>query len=94
MKNSAKAKEKGKATKPMPSLHSDADAESFVASADLSEYDLSGFKPMRFEVQRKSAALNMRLPQDLLDAVKRKAASQGLPYTRYVRMLLEQDVAS
>jgi len=93
MKNSVTAKRTRKATKPMPSLRSDAEAEDFVASADLSEYDLSGFRPMRFEVQRKSAALNMRLPQDLLDAVKRKAASRGIPYTRYVRMLLEQDVA-
>ena len=39
-------------TKPMPSLRSDAEAEEFVETADLSEYDLSGFKPMRFEVER------------------------------------------
>lgn len=36
--------------KRMPSLRSDAAAERFVATADLKEYDLSGFKPMRFEV--------------------------------------------
>jgi len=36
--------------KPMPSLESDADAQAFVSQADLSEYDLSGFKPMRFEI--------------------------------------------
>ncbi len=35
-------------TKPLPSLRSDAQAEAFVASADLTEYDLSGFRPMRF----------------------------------------------
>jgi hypothetical protein len=37
-------------------------AERFLATADLPEYDLSGFKPMRFEVEPKSAALNMRRP--------------------------------
>ena len=79
--------------KPMPSLKSDADAEQFVATADLSKFDLSGFKPMRFEFEPKAAALNMRLPQNLLDAVKLKAKARGMPYTRYVRLLLESDVA-
>jgi len=77
----------------MPSLNSDAAAERFVEMADLSEYDLSGFKPMRFEFEPKSAALNMRLPQNLLDALKLKAQARGIPYTRYVRLLLESDVA-
>jgi predicted DNA binding CopG/RHH family protein len=80
-------------SKPMPSLHSDAAAERFVATADLSQYDLSGFKPMHFEIEPKSAALNMRLPVSLLEAVKTKAKAKGIPYTRYVRMLLETDVA-
>ncbi|HEY0297096.1 MAG TPA: BrnA antitoxin family protein [Bordetella sp.] len=80
--------------KPMPSLKSDTQAEHFVETADLSEYDLSGFKPMRFEVEPKSAALNMRLPQSLLDAVKAKAKAAGVPYTRYVRLVLEQAVAN
>lgn len=80
-------------TKPMPSLKDDADAERFVETADLSEYDLSGFKPMHFEFEPKTAALNMRLPQNLLDALKSKARAQGIPYTRYVRLLLEKDVA-
>lgn len=79
--------------KPMPPLASDADAEQFVDTADLSRYDLSGFKPMRFEFEPKSAAMHMRLPQNLLDALKAKAQAKGMPYTRYVRLLLEADVA-
>ena len=79
--------------KSMPSLKSDAGAEQFVETSDLSEFDLSGFKPMRFEFESKKAALNMRLPQNLLDALKVKARAQGIPYTRYVRMLLEKDLA-
>ena len=79
--------------KPMPSLRSDDDAEAFVASVDLTQHDLSGFKPMRFEIEPKVADLNMRLPASLLDAVKEKAKAQGIPYTRYVRMLIESDVA-
>jgi predicted DNA binding CopG/RHH family protein len=79
--------------KPMPPLRSEDAAEAFVASANLSEYDLSGFSPMRFEIEPKSAALNMRLPASLLAALKAKAKASGVPYTRYVRMLLETDVA-
>jgi predicted DNA binding CopG/RHH family protein len=79
--------------KPMPSLVSDADAERFVDTADLSQYDLSGFKPINFEFAPKSAAMHMRLPQNLLDALKAKAKAKGIPYTRYVRLLLESDVA-
>ena len=48
---------------------------------------------MRFEVEPKEAALNMRLPQNLLDTLKRKASAKGMPYTRYVRLLLENDVS-
>lgn len=51
----------------MPSLHSDEAAEDFVATVDLTRYDLSGFKPMRFEIEPKAAALNMRLPASLLE---------------------------
>ena len=78
-------------TKPkaMPTLRSDKQAEQFVQSADLSQYDLSGFKPMQFELEPKSAALHMRIPQKLLDALKQKASQQGIPYTRYIRHLLE-----
>ena len=80
-------------SKAMPSLPSDEAAEHFVASADLSTYDLSGFKPMRFEIETKSAALNLRLPESLLNAIKDRAKSKGVPYTRYIRMLLESDLA-
>ncbi|MDN7351856.1 CopG family antitoxin [Acetobacter senegalensis] len=51
----------------MLSLHSDEAAEDFVATADLTRYDLSGFRPTRFEIEPKAAALNMRLPASLLE---------------------------
>ncbi|MEY2341918.1 CopG family antitoxin [Acidithiobacillus sp. IBUN Pt1247-S3] len=82
-----------KRLKPLPSLPNDEAAEAFVSEANLAEYDLSGFRPMGFEFSRKEAALNMRLPPALLEAIKAKAARKGLPYTRYVRMLLEADLA-
>ena len=47
---------------PLPSLASDEAAETFVAEADLTKYDLSGFKPMHFEIEPKSAAFDRSLP--------------------------------
>lgn len=79
--------------KKMPSLRSDAEAENFLETADLSEFDLSGFKPMRFEIAPKSAALHLRLPEALLEGLKSRAKAKGVPYTRYVRMLVESDLA-
>ncbi|MFA7505838.1 MAG: BrnA antitoxin family protein [Burkholderiaceae bacterium] len=82
----------GKPLKSFPPFKTDEEAERFVDEADLSEYDLSGFRPMTFEFARKGAQVNLRVPQPLLDAVKAKAKSRGIPFTRYIRMLMEQDV--
>lgn len=79
--------------KKPPVLKTDEEARRFVETVDLSEYDLSGFRPVHFEFQPKSAQLNLRLPKELLDAVKTKAKARGLPYTRYIRELLERDAA-
>ena len=75
--------------KTIPTFKSDAEAERFVATADLSKYDLSGLKPVRFEFEKKSAQLNMRVPQRLLDSVKQRATVRGIPYTRCIREAVE-----
>jgi predicted DNA binding CopG/RHH family protein len=76
----------------VPKITTDQEAEAFL-DQDLSDLDFSQFKPVRFEFERKSAQLNMRIPQSLLDAVKVKANERGIPYTRYIRELMERDVA-
>ena len=38
--------------KTIPTFKSDAEAERFVATADLSKYDLSGLKLVRFEFEK------------------------------------------
>jgi predicted DNA binding CopG/RHH family protein len=84
---------RSKALKTIPTFPTDAEAERFVDSADLTEYDLSDFKPIRFEFEKKDAQLNMRVPESVLEAVKTKAKQHGIPFTRYIRMLMEQDIA-
>lgn len=79
--------------KKIPDFKTDAEAEAFVDSADLSEYDLSGFKRVRFEFQPKTERVNMRLPAELLQAVRRKADAEGMPYQRFIRATLERAVA-
>ena len=76
--------------KQIPSFNGVDEAEKFVEESDLTEFDLSGFKPMHFEFEPKSKTLNMRVPESLLDALKAKA--KGIPYTRYVRQVLEKSV--
>jgi predicted DNA binding CopG/RHH family protein len=79
--------------KKIPAFKTDAEAERFVDTADLSKYDLSGLTPVRFEFAKKSAQLNMRVPQALLDAVKRRSAMRGIPYTRFIREAVEWALA-
>jgi predicted DNA binding CopG/RHH family protein/uncharacterized DUF497 family protein len=78
--------------KKIPDFESDEAAECFVETADLSEYDLSQFKTVRFEFERKDARINMRLPEPLLAAVKARAKAGGIPYQRFIREALEQAV--
>lgn len=78
--------------KKMPTLQTDEQAENFVSQADLSEYDLSGFITANFEFEPKEATINMRLPKQLLNAIKIKAKAEGIPYTRYIRLVLEQSI--
>jgi predicted DNA binding CopG/RHH family protein len=78
--------------KKLPRLKSDKEAEEFVEKADLAEYDLSTMRPFRFEFQPKSERVNMRLPRQLLDAVRASAARAGVPYQRFIRQALEDAV--
>ena len=80
--------------KRLPPLLSDEEAEKFTEEADLSDYDLSGFKPVRFEYLNKDARMEIRLPRDQLDALKKAAQQQGIPYTRLVRQFIDEGMRS
>jgi predicted DNA binding CopG/RHH family protein len=79
--------------KKIPMFKTDREAERFVDTADLSKYDLSGLKPVKFEFEKKSAQLNMRVPKGLLEAVKKRSAVRGIPYTRFIREAVESALA-
>ena len=79
--------------KQIPVFDTDEEAERFVETADLTEFDLSQFKSVRFEFEKKEAQLNMRLPQPMLEAIKERAKRRGIPYTRLIREMIENGLA-
>jgi len=78
----------------LPKFKSDREAERFLDRKDLSDYIVAeNVVPARFEFERKTKSLTMRIPASLLDAVKARAARQGIPYQRLIRQALERVVA-
>lgn len=76
----------------VPEFKTDDEAEAFLEQ-DLSDLDFSQFKPVRFEFRPKQKSINLRLSQELLEAVRTHAKKQGIPYQRYIRQALERAVA-
>jgi predicted DNA binding CopG/RHH family protein len=76
--------------KKFPDFKTDAEAEAFIETADLSEYDLSDMVPMRFELRRKDKSVSLRLPEKLLEEVRVRARQAGMPYQRFIRMAIER----
>ena len=80
--------------KKLPKFKSDREAERFIDRKDLSDYIVAeNMVPARFEFERKTKSLTMRIPASLLAAVKARAARQGIPYQRLIRQALERVVA-
>ncbi len=75
--------------KLVPRMTADEEAEAFL-DEDLSDLDFSQFKRVHFEFAKKTAQVNMRLPEALLEAVKKRSAQRGIPYTRFIREALEE----
>lgn len=85
-------KRKAKTLVRLPELKTDLEAERLVAGGDLVRYDLSDFKTTAFEISAKEARIVLRLPGELLNAVKRVARQRGVPYQRFIRQALERAV--
>jgi len=80
--------------KKIAAFKSDRAAAAFVDRADLSQYDLSGAQLVRFEIKRKDKSINLRLSEELFDAVRKRAARAGLPYQRFIRLTLEHAISA
>jgi predicted DNA binding CopG/RHH family protein len=85
-------KRKAKTLAKLPRLKTDRQAEQFIARSDLTQFDLTSLKSTHFEFAAKEARINMRLPGELLSAVKRAAKRRGVPYQRFIRQTLEEAI--
>jgi predicted DNA binding CopG/RHH family protein len=79
--------------KKFPDLKSDDEADAWLQSADLTEYDLADMKKVRFELARKDASISLRLPAALLASLRAEAAKANMPTQRLIRMLIETQLA-
>ena len=79
--------------KKLPVFRTDEEATRFLDRKDLSDYiNAENMVPAHFEFERKTKNLTMRIPASLLEAVKARAARQGIPYQRFIRQTLERVV--
>ncbi|MGA2409680.1 MAG: CopG family antitoxin [Candidatus Binataceae bacterium] len=79
--------------KKFPVLKSDKEAEKFLTQ-DLSDYINTGnLKPFPFEYRPKQKSVNLRISEELLNAVQAEARRLGIPYQRYIRQALEAAIS-
>ena len=79
--------------KKFPDLKTDEEADDWLQSADLTDYDLSEMKKVRFELAPKDASISLRLPAALLATLKARAAAAEMPTQRFIRVLIEAQLS-
>ena len=80
--------------KKVPELKSDKEAEEFLEQ-DLTDYiDLKNFNQVSFEFLPKTKKVNIRFPEQLLDAVRQKAKHEGMSYQKYIRRAVEESLTT
>jgi len=85
--------------KPLPRFETDEALEQFIEQ-DISDYiNAENFRPIGevlrpvgYEFQPKNASVNLRFPAPLLAAVKEQARREGIPYQKYIRMVVERSL--
>jgi predicted DNA binding CopG/RHH family protein len=76
-------------SKRLPVLKSDREAENLL-DHDLSDYiSAENLAPFPFEYRPKQKSVNLRISEELLNAVRDAARRRGVPYQRYIRQALE-----
>ena len=76
-------------SKKLPVFKTDKEADKFL-DQDLSDYiSAENFAPFQFEYRPKQKSVNLRISEELLNAVRAVARRRGIPYQRYIRQTLE-----
>ncbi|MFP4333008.1 MAG: BrnA antitoxin family protein [Campylobacterales bacterium] len=83
-----------KTTKKIPNFQSEEEERVFWESHDSSEYlDWSNAKNIKFPNLKKSTkTISLRLPEDMLEALKVKANALDIPYQSLIKVLLKKEL--
>ena len=80
-------------SKKLSPLKTDEAARAFLENTDLTDYiGQENLAPLTREFEAKDKTLTLRLSAPLLDDVKKKASSLGMPVQKFVRMTLENAI--
>jgi len=81
-----------KTTKTIPTFKSENEEREFWESNDSLDYiDTSKVKKVRFpNLKKTTKSISIRLPVDMIDALKVKANSMDVPYQSLIKMLLNE----
>jgi len=80
--------------KKVPKLKSDKEAQKFLDQDLTDSLDLKNFQRVSFEFQPKTKKISIRVSEELLEAVKKKAKRQKISYQKYIRKAVEESLAT
>ena len=81
-----------KATKTIPTFKDENEERIFWEAHDATEYlEMSQAKRVRFpNLKKTTKSISIRLPVDMIDALKVKANSMDVPYQSLIKMILSE----
>ena len=81
-----------KTIKTIPTFKDENEEREFWENNDITEYvDLSNAKRVRFpNLKKTTKSISIRLPVDMIDALKVKANSMDIPYQSLIKMILHE----
>ena len=81
-----------KTIKTIPTFKNENEEREFWENNDITEYvDLSNAKRVRFpNLKKTTKSISIRLPVDMIDALKVKANSMDIPYQSLIKMILHE----
>ena len=81
-----------KATKTIPTFKDENEERIFWETHDATEYlEMSQAKRVRFpNLKKTTKSISIRLPVDMIDALKVKANSMDVPYQSLIKMILSE----
>jgi len=85
-----------KTTKTIPTFKDENEERAFWEKNDTLDYfDTSKVKKVRFpNLKKTTKSISIRLPVDMIDALKVKANSMDIPYQSLIKILLNDGLAN